>query len=225
MYTGFRLGPGGAQEYFNCSGDMVVYGKTIGGGLANGVCCGPAKYMARCDPDAPLRLAYVVGTFSAHPLLLGSMNEFLEWVVTDEARALYEQRHTEILRFVVKTNKDLEDEGLPLKLASYCTVWTMLFQVPGRYHWIFQYYLKDEGINLSWVGTGRLNFSLDFTEDDLDDVRERLLRAARRMKNDGWWCVACAPLSLTCLLPLHSRINPTPRSLSLLHSLPRVLFV
>jgi len=187
VYTGFRLGPGGAQEYFDCQADMVCYGKTLGGGIANGVVCGSTKLMARCDPNCPLRLAYVVGTFSAHPLLLGAMNEFLEWVVTPQARALYEKRHNEVLRFVVKTNKALEDEDLPIKLASYCTVWTMLFQVPGRYHWIFQYYLKDEGINLSWVGTGRLNFSLDFTEEDLDEVRVRLLKAARRMKEDGWW--------------------------------------
>ena len=63
----------------------------------------------------------------------------------------------------------------------------MLFQTPGRYHWILQYYLKDEGINLSWVGTGRLNFSLDFTKDDMNEVRERMMKACRRMRDDGWW--------------------------------------
>jgi glutamate-1-semialdehyde 2,1-aminomutase len=40
---------------------------------------------------------------------------------------------------------------------------------------------------LSWVGTGRLNFSLDFEQSDLDLVRERMLIACRRMKADGWW--------------------------------------
>ena len=49
---------------------------------------------------------------------------------------------------MVDTNAQLEKEDIPLKLASYCTVWTMLFQTPGRYHWILQYYLKDEGAPL-----------------------------------------------------------------------------
>jgi len=187
VYTGFRLGPGGAQEYFGVEGDVVAYGKTLGGGIPNGVCCGPSWLMARCDPARPLRIAYVIGTFSAHPLLLGAMNKFLKWVITEEARALYEQRHGEIAQFVIDTNGAFERENIPLRLASYCTVWTMLFQVPGRYHWMLQYYLKDEGINLSWVGTGRLNFSLDFTKEDMVEVRERMLKACRRMKEDGWW--------------------------------------
>lgn len=187
VYTGFRLGPGGAQEYFGVDGDLVVYGKTLGGGIPNGVCCGPSWLMSRCDPQRPLRLAYVIGTFSAHPLLLGSMNQFLRWVITQEAKDLYNQRHAEIAQFIVDTNKAFEQEALPVRFASYCTVWTMLFQIPGRYHWMFQYYLKDEGINLSWVGTGRLNFSLDFTPEDMEEVRKRMLKAARRMKEDGWW--------------------------------------
>jgi glutamate-1-semialdehyde 2,1-aminomutase len=187
VYTGFRLGPGGAQEYFGVEGDMVCYGKTLGGGMPNGVVCGPQWLMARCDPSRPLRLAYVIGTFSAHPLLLGSMNHFLKWVITKEAKDLYDQRDVEVKQFVIDTNAQLEKEDIPLKLASYCTVWTMLFQTPGRYHWILQYYLKDEGINLSWVGTGRLNFSLDFTAEDMVEVRERMMKACRRMKADGWW--------------------------------------
>eukprot|EP00039_Didymoeca_costata_P000508 m.45896 g.45896 ORF g.45896 m.45896 type:complete len:674 (-) comp10308_c0_seq1:1227-3248(-) len=187
VYTGFRLAPGGAQEYFDIKADMVCYGKTLGGGIANGVVCGPSWLMARCDPDRPLRLAYVIGTFAAHPLLLGAMNKFLKWVTTSEAQKVYQDMHTRVLKFVIDTNKALEENDIPLRCASYSTVWTMLFQTPGRYHWILQYYLKDEGINLSWVGTGRLNFSLDFEDEDLVLVRERLIRACLRMKDDGWW--------------------------------------
>ena len=170
--------------------DLVCYGKTLGGGLANGVCCGPSSLMARCDPDRPLRLAYVIGTFSAHPLLLATMNCFLKWVTSELARRRYEEMHQNTLQFVIETNRALEAEGIPLRCASYSTVWTLLFRTPGRYHWILQYYLKDEGINLSWVGTGRLNFSLDFTNDDLAQVREALLRACRRMQQDQWWHVS-----------------------------------
>ena len=53
VYTGFRMAPGGAQEYYGVDADVVVYGKTLGGGLANGVVCGPSKLMKRFDETRP----------------------------------------------------------------------------------------------------------------------------------------------------------------------------
>ena len=40
---------------------------------------------------------------------------------------------------------------------------------------------------LSWVGTGRCLFSLDFKPADFERVQAALLNAARRMADDGWW--------------------------------------
>jgi glutamate-1-semialdehyde 2,1-aminomutase len=52
---------------------------------------------------------------------------------------------------------------------------------------MFQYYLRAEGLALSWIGTGRLIFSLNYTEDDFDAVANRFIAAARAMEQDGWW--------------------------------------
>merc|ERR1711988_1858887 len=100
---------------------------------------------------------------------------------------MYSSANERIKRWTRRTNKVLADEDLPLRVACYTTVWTMLFQRASRYHWMLQYYLRDEGVALSWVGTGRLNFSLDFNDKDLDDVQQRMVRACRRMRDDGWW--------------------------------------
>jgi len=40
---------------------------------------------------------------------------------------------------------------------------------------------------LSWVGTGRLIFSLNYSDTDMAEVRQRFLRACERMQQDGWW--------------------------------------
>merc|ERR1712179_258520 len=80
-------------------------------------------------------------------------------------------------------------EGAPIQIGSYASGWTMLYKRPGRYHWMLQYYLKDEGLNLSWVGTGRLSFSLDFERDDLELLTEKIVKACHRMEEDGWWWV------------------------------------
>ena len=46
VFVGFRLAPGGAQEYFGVRADMVTYGKTLGGGLPIGAVCGRAPHEA-----------------------------------------------------------------------------------------------------------------------------------------------------------------------------------
>src|SRR5215470_110093 len=85
VYSGFRLAPGGAQAYFQVRADMVVYGKTVAGGMPIGVVCGKKGLMQRFDPAHPMRIAYVIGTFSAHPVVMGTMNAFLRWVVQPAA--------------------------------------------------------------------------------------------------------------------------------------------
>jgi len=143
--------------------------------------------MNRGDKMHPMRVAYVIGTFSGHPLVLATMNHFLKWALRPETKKLYQDMHDKVEAWVISTNKVFEKEDIPLRVASYVTVWTMLFQSAGRYHWMLQYYLRDEGVNLSWVGTGRLNYSLDFTDKDLEQVKDKMVRACRRMKEDGWW--------------------------------------
>ena len=81
VYTGFRVAPKGAQEAYSVQADMVVYGKTLGGGLPVGVLCGRKGNMTRADPKLAARVAYVIGTFAGHPAVMGSMNAFLKWHV------------------------------------------------------------------------------------------------------------------------------------------------
>ena len=58
---------------------------------------------------------------------------------------------------------------------------------PSRYNWMLQYYLRAEGLALSWVGTGRLIFSLNYTDADFAEVADRFVAATEKMKRDGWW--------------------------------------
>ena len=63
----------------------------------------------------------------------------------------------------------------------------MLFTEPGRYNWLLQYYLRAQGVTLTWVGTGRCLGSMDFTAKDYEELETKLVYAAEAMKADGWW--------------------------------------
>ena len=167
--------------------DVVVYGKTLGGGLANGVVCGPSRLMKRFDETRPLRVAYVIGTFAGHPAVMGSMNAFLKWHARPGIGGEYAAWHGRIDAFVHKANREFEKQGYPVQLANWFSVWSILYTRPGRYHWMFQYYLRDAGISLSWVGSGRLLFSIDWTDAHFDDLLSRMLSACAAMDAGGWW--------------------------------------
>ena len=190
VYTGFRLAPGGAQEFFGVEADMVVYGKTVAGGMPIGAVCGKKALMRRFDPQHPMRIAYVVGTFSAHPAVMGAMNEFLRWLVESGTPKLYQESNQRCADWVQSTNQRLADAALPVRVVNLATVWTVLFKEPSRYNWLLQYYLRAEGVTLSWVGTGRCLSSMDFTGQDYQDLQAKLLNAAYQMKSDGWWLTA-----------------------------------
>jgi glutamate-1-semialdehyde 2,1-aminomutase len=187
VYTGFRLAPGGAQEYFGVQADIVVYGKTVAGGMPIGVVCGKKALMQRFDAEHPMRIAYVIGTFSAHPVVMGAMNEFLRWVAQPETAQLYDEAKQRCDQWAHSTNQKLAELSLPLRVVHLATVWTVLFKEPSRYNWLLQYYLRAEGVTLSWVGTGRCLSSMDFTVDDYRELQEKLLRAAQKMQSDAWW--------------------------------------
>jgi glutamate-1-semialdehyde 2,1-aminomutase len=187
VFVGFRLAPGGAQAYFGVNADMVTYGKTLGGGFPVGVVCGKARWMKRFREDRPGNICFARGTFNAHPAVMGAMNVFLQRLDTPDIRALYRNLDAIWNGRAERLNARLSRAELPLRVANLSTIWTMTFTQPSRYNWLLQFYLRAQGLALSWVGSGRLVFSLNYTEPDFEAVSERIEAAARCMVADGWW--------------------------------------
>ncbi len=187
VFVGFRLAPGGAQDYFGVRADMVTYGKTVAGGLPVGVLCGKRNYMRRFREERPADICFARGTFNSHPYVMGAMCEFLERLEGRELRSLYDGLDDTWNSRARELNQRLESEHLPVRVANLSTIWTIRYEQPSPYNWMFQYYLREAGIALSWVGTGRLIFSLNYTAEEFEQVAGRLLSAARAMQADGWW--------------------------------------
>jgi glutamate-1-semialdehyde 2,1-aminomutase len=187
VFVGFRLAPGGAQEYFGVRADMVTYGKTLGGGLPVGVACGRHDLMKRFREDRPADICFARGTFNSHPYVMGAMYEFLQRLETPEMQAKYvglDERWNARARLL---NERLRAAGLPVQVTNLSSIWTVSYLQPSRYNWMFQYYLRAEGLALSWTGTGRFIFTIDYPDADFEEVAARILAAASKMTTEGWW--------------------------------------
>lgn len=187
VFMGFRLGRGGAQEYFGVQADMVTYGKTLGGGLPVGVVCGRRELMRRFNDAHPADICFARGTFNAHPYVMASMAAFLDYLDTPEAEAMYARFDTVQDQRAARLNERLAVAGLPVRVANMTSVWTVMYTQPSRYNWMLQFYLRDQGLLLSWVGTGRLIFNLATTDEDFERIASRFVAAAQAMQADGWW--------------------------------------
>ena len=187
VFLGFRLAAGGAQAYFGVKADMVTYGKTLGGGFPVGVVCGQHQWMRRFDEKRPADICFARGTFNAHPVVMGAMSAFLDQLETPEIQAIYQGVDALWNGRAQHFNATMQEHGLPLQAANISSVWTLFYTQASRYNWMLQYYLRLEGLALSWVGTGRLIFSLNYSDADFEAVLERFVRAARQMQQDGWW--------------------------------------
>ncbi|MGE0876647.1 MAG: aminotransferase class III-fold pyridoxal phosphate-dependent enzyme [Burkholderiales bacterium] len=187
VFVGFRIAPGGAQEYFGVRADMVTYGKTVAGGFPVGVVCGRSRFMKRYRDDRPADICFARGTFNSHPYVMASMQAFLERLEDPGVRALYDGIDARWDARAQALNRRLEEASLPVRVANLSSIWTVFYTRPSRYNWMLQYYLRAHGLALSWVGTGRLVFSLDYTESDFAEVASRFVAAARQMQDDGWW--------------------------------------
>ena len=187
VFLGFRLALGGAQEYFGVKADLVTYGKTVGGDFPIGVICGRHDLMKRFRDDRPADICLARGTFNSHPAVMGAMDEFLRHIEKPEVTALYDDLDGLWNGRSAALNARFEAEGVPVRVANISSVWLVYYTGPSRYNWMLQYYMRAEGLALSWIGTGRLIFTLNYTDADFAAVADRFVAAAKAMNADGWW--------------------------------------
>ena len=216
VFLGFRLAIGGAQEYFGVDADLVTYGKTIGGGLPIGVVAGRAGLMKRFRDDKPTDFCFARGTFNSHPYVMTAMNEFLAFLDTPQARATWDDLDGRWDRRAAQLNAALEAARVPVRMANMTSVFVTRFLQPGRYHWMLQFYLRAQGLSLSWIGSARFIFSHDWTDEDFAELSRRLVAACQQMQADGWFHVPAKPTARVLVSEMIDAVvgrRPAPRPL------------
>jgi glutamate-1-semialdehyde 2,1-aminomutase len=165
----------------------VTYGKSLAGGLPVGVVCGREDLMRRFREDRPVDVCFARGTFNSHPYVMTAMDEFLTRLGDPAFSSVYSGLDDIWNARAQQLNKMLAEHDLPVWVSNLSSIWMVHYTEPSRYNWMFQYYLRLEQLALSWVGTGRLIFSLNYSDADFAEVANRFVVAAKKMNQDGWW--------------------------------------
>ena len=103
VVTGFRMAPGGAQEYYGIRPDLVCLGKILCGGLPGGAVAGRADVLERLafsgEParDAREKVAHL-GTFNANPLSAAAGIATLREVATGRPTAVAARQAETLVR-------------------------------------------------------------------------------------------------------------------------------
>jgi glutamate-1-semialdehyde 2,1-aminomutase len=112
VITGFRLGPGGAQERFEVDADLVMMGKVVGGGLPVGVVGGRGDIMDRLAPEGPV---YQAGTLSGNPVAMAAGIAALSMIRSQPN--LYEELQSRA-RSLVRGLVDAADQAERVPMAA-----------------------------------------------------------------------------------------------------------
>jgi glutamate-1-semialdehyde 2,1-aminomutase len=111
VITGFRMAPGGAQEYYGIIPDVSTYGKVAGGGLPFGAVGGTADSMRRTEYDVVEEPVLVAGTFNGSPLVTAAGAATLRRL-RDEP-GLYAHMNALGDRFRTEINRFAREEDYP----------------------------------------------------------------------------------------------------------------
>lgn len=122
VMTGFRLGPGGAQQRYGVMPDLTTLGKIIGGGLPVGAYGGKKAIMQLVAPSGPV---YQAGTLSGNPLAMAAGYEALS--ILNKNRSLYTKLEKLSATLEGGMREILSKKGLKLQLNRVGSMFTLFF--------------------------------------------------------------------------------------------------
>lgn len=156
VVTGFRVAPGGAQEFYGVRADIATYGKIIGGGLPFAAIAGNSQWLDALDgghwrygddsyPEAGV--TYFAGTFVRHPLALAAAHASLLHIKRG-GRALYQAINSRTQRMIDRINGAFVSRRAPVKAVHCASLWRLQWDDNVRNISLFYYLARFKGLHL-----------------------------------------------------------------------------
>ena len=156
VVTGFRVAPGGAQEFYGVRADIATYGKVIGGGLPFAAIAGNANWLDALDgghwqygddsyPEAGV--TYFAGTFVRHPLALAAAHATLLHLKRG-GREFYRELNGRTQRLIDHLNAAFAQRGAPVKAVHCASLWRLQWDDGVPNISLFYYLARFHGLHL-----------------------------------------------------------------------------
>ncbi|APH68726.1 non-ribosomal peptide synthetase [Bacillus sp. LR_5] len=191
IITGFRIGLGGAQEWFDIQADLVTYGKIIGGGQPLGIVAGKSEFMNTIDggtwqygddsyPTDEAKRTFVAGTFNTHPLTMRMSLAVLRHLQA-EGETLYERLNQKTAYLVDQLNSYFEQSQVPIRMVQFGSLFRFVSSVDND---LFFYHLNYKGV---YVWEGRNCFlSTAHTSDDIAYIIQAVQETVKDLRRGGF---------------------------------------
>jgi len=187
VMTGFRVAYGGAQERYDVHGDLVTFGKIIGGGLPVGAFGGKQEIMNQLSPQGAV---YQAGTLSGNPLAMSAGIATLQLIKEEGFYDQIEEKSVYLEKGLLEVARE---SSIPTCLQRVGGMFTLYFNDGPVNNFaaalnsntdVFARYFRnmlDSGINLapSQFETGFM--SIAHSQDDLDQTIEAARKSFRAL--------------------------------------------
>lgn len=188
VITGFRLGEGGAQEYYGIRPDLTTLGKIIGGGMPIGAYGGRRDIMEMIAPSGPV---YQAGTLSGNPVATAAGIETLTILKNHPEiyRELEEktQKLAQVMRKALGESVSVNQKGSLLGVffaqGGVNDYESALKSDTGRYADYFNFML-DRGIYLAPSQFEAMFVSAAHSFEDIERTCEAVREYAGRKANE-----------------------------------------
>ncbi|MEO1341397.1 MAG: aspartate aminotransferase family protein [Cyanobacteria bacterium J06629_2] len=192
MVTGFRLLPGGAQQWFDIQADLVTYSKIIGGGMPMSAIAGKAEYMARIDGgvwnygDAStptVKTTFFAGTFCKHPLSMAAAKAVLS-EIKSKGDTIYQELNQRTSQLVENLNNYTESENIPVKFTCFGSFFAIAMtqsKISPTAINLLSYQLLDRGIHLRNGDKGGF-LSTAHSQEDIDSIQQAWQSSLKKLQ-------------------------------------------
>ncbi|MFA7001124.1 MAG: glutamate-1-semialdehyde 2,1-aminomutase [Candidatus Omnitrophota bacterium] len=124
VITGFRVSPGGAQQYYGVRPDLTCLGKILGGGLPLAAFGGKSALMDQLAPEGPV---YQAGTLSGNPLAAAAALWMLGEIKKISSSRKWRVLENRAENFYGELIKAAERRGLTVRLNRLGSMFTLFF--------------------------------------------------------------------------------------------------
>lgn len=196
MVTGFRVAPGGAQEYFGIRADLATYSKIAGGGLPLSIIAGSDRYLNHIDggpwkfgnnsaPQVPT--TFFAGTFCKHPLSLSAAHAALSHLKA-QGPILQSTLNKKTKALVEKLNRFTTETNLPVRFTYFGSFFVIALtqsQLSPIVISLLSYHLLTQGIHLRGGDKGGF-LSTAHSASDIEAIYQALKQSLLTLKESGY---------------------------------------